>query len=733
MIRRNTSLARVEGLSEQPNETSVPRRRSPVSRTTQHQLAHDASSPPSSPRRLVCRSPPSSSGGVTNGGRQSRPRAGGGVGGSATRSTSTWPPRSTAFSGMLPRGKAGGDDGGDSTQQRETENVGDPSTGKGPKGLFRLRAGVVLWRRLVALLAVGLCVLAGGQRLAGLPQGREEKSGGASPKLRGMTRRRARPVPEVLSSEETRYCSAPLNYPLAQRPSSRDGDSTGAASVDGAGNGLELRQLQVTIRHGDRSAIHDVPNSDEKKWKCQPFSDEVRRKWENVSRFTMQNVKGEPLGRSLVPEVYSEEELGDLGREFQGQADVLCKPGQLTETGIRQHLTLGDNMHKAYNSLFGGDLAAEEIYVRSTDYTRTLESAAAFLMSFIPGSSEITIMTDENENNEVMHGIGLKAIGKEQGGSGPEEETSGACDRAARLAEHQIRTFKPRRDVAADLRGLFGEEVSGLKMTTVADSMHSLSCHNMTLPCSDEGCVSATLALSVMAEADRQMCLKYNGAAGGGEATALSLHPFTSEILTNMREVLSGKSAMKFALFSGHDTVVAPLLAALGAYDCRWPPYASHVAFELWSKPASGEGEDGPFRRGLSVEGVGGNAAAGAADWAGAGDGSRSGGGAGGLARGRGEGVAMNGGSLSLGGVSPGGGGGGKDPGLARRVEEEEEAYVRVTFQGEPVTHRITDCAGDGPYGREFCPLSQFAKTISRALGSHDNLDEACEDLDGVP
>ncbi|CAN0457079.1 unnamed protein product, partial [Hapterophycus canaliculatus] len=36
-----------------------------------------------------------------------------------------------------------------------------------------------------------------------------------------------------------------------------------------------------------------------------------------------------------------------------------------------------------------------------------------------------------------------------------------------------------------DLRALFGEEVSGLKMTTVADSMHSLSCHNMTLPCSE--------------------------------------------------------------------------------------------------------------------------------------------------------------------------------------------------------------------------------------------------------
>ena len=38
-------------------------------------------------------------------------------------------------------------------------------------------------------------------------------------------------------------------------------------------------------------------------------------------------------------------------------------------------------------------------------------------------------------------------------------------------------------------------------------------------------------------------------------------------------------------VFSGHDTVIAPVLAALGAYTdelCVWPPYASRIVFELW-------------------------------------------------------------------------------------------------------------------------------------------------------
>lgn len=141
--------------------------------------------------------------------------------------------------------------------------------------------------------------------------------------------------------------------------------------------------------------------------------------------------------------------------------------------------------------------------------------------------------------------------------------------------------------------------------------------------------------------------------------------------------------------------MVAPLLAALGAYDCRWPPYASHVAFELWSKPSAGDGgKDEAPRRVLSDEGGGGDAAAaGAAVLAGAGGGAGSGSGAGGPVRGGGEGLGIGG--LSLEGVSRGGGGD-REARSGREMDEEEEAYVRVTFQGKPVTHRITDCPSDG-------------------------------------
>lgn len=153
--------------------------------------------------------------------------------------------------------------------------------------------------------------------------------------------------------------------------------------------------------------------------------------------------------------------------------------------------------------------------------------------------------------------------------------------------------------------------------------------------------------------------------------------------------------------------MVAPLLAALGAYDCRWPPYASHVAFELWSKPsnsggtgralredaAAGAGASGAVEAGPTIdlpEGGGNDAGGGGAT------------GAGGARRrlegADGDGDIPSGDGLPVDRQDGEVGGKGVERGVAEAEngeEEEEEAYVRVTFQGQPVTHRIMDCSSD--------------------------------------
>lgn len=46
-----------------------------------------------------------------------------------------------------------------------------------------------------------------------------------------------------------------------------------------------------------------------------------------------------------------------------------------------------------------------------------------------------------------------------------------------------------------------------------------------------------------------------------------------------------GERSIKFAMSGCHDTTLAAVLASLGAYEGgRWPPYASHIALELFRK-----------------------------------------------------------------------------------------------------------------------------------------------------
>lgn len=47
------------------------------------------------------------------------------------------------------------------------------------------------------------------------------------------------------------------------------------------------------------------------------------------------------------------------------------------------------------------------------------------------------------------------------------------------------------------------------------------------------------------------------------------------------------KSPIKFAMSGAHDTTLAGMLAGLGCFDKKWPPYTSHIAVELFKEDPS--------------------------------------------------------------------------------------------------------------------------------------------------
>ena len=167
------------------------------------------------------------------------------------------------------------------------------------------------------------------------------------------------------------------------------------------------------------------------------------------------------------------------------------------------------------------------------------------------------------------------------------------------------------------------------------------------------------------------------------------LGDITARMVANVEASQSARSqenaVIKFGMSGCHDTTIAGTLASLGAYEThRWPPYTSHVAYEVFRKSttasaakASGDSSTVP--------------AAGPAAAAGANPSSLAG--------------------SALHGI-------GRKP-LQEMTEDElkriEGHYVRVRYNDEPVT--IPGCKAPGNHleGDEtFCTLAAFKEIVDK-------------------
>jgi len=371
--------------------------------------------------------------------------------------------------------------------------------------------------------------------------------------------------------------------------------------------GMVLQAVVLTIRHGDRSAIHALPNTNSTPtWTCRPAGHEQRRAAQSVR---VVGLDGRELDRSLLPKTQDSHGL-DVLREGH------CAPGQLTPRGFAQHVALGRHLGHAFAPLLRAvgidhrsNLSHPKVYVRSTDYTRTQMSAAALLFGMLPAplrpplALPTKIVTRADEENEVMHGVGLTSSSKIGGQDGGGERVRlGRCARAAELTRAQLAAWHDEKEARDSLVELFGAEVRGVASTAVADALYAQACHKMRPPCAAKldagggrdagkaragGCVPPALAQAFFRMGDDSYCAKYNGLLGGLQASQLAMQPLLLEIISRLKAAQAqAGTAERLVVLSGHDTVVAQLLAALGgmadAHHCRWPPYASRLVFELW-------------------------------------------------------------------------------------------------------------------------------------------------------
>ena len=75
--------------------------------------------------------------------------------------------------------------------------------------------------------------------------------------------------------------------------------------------------------------------------------------------------------------------------------------------------------------------------------------------------------------------------------------------------------------------------------------------------------------------------LWFTGYSRDDTLVKLGVGRFLGELKEFMDKTVENKSGVKMAVFSGHDSTVAPLLGAFQIGNDRWPPFAANVTVEV--------------------------------------------------------------------------------------------------------------------------------------------------------
>lgn len=113
--------------------------------------------------------------------------------------------------------------------------------------------------------------------------------------------------------------------------------------------------------------------------------------------------------------------------------------------------------------------------------------------------------------------------------------------------------------------------------------------HNKPLP---EGMLDPELLKTIEEQASKRFSMFVAGSSSNKEILRLGMGRLLHLMLIRMQEAaqLEKSSTPSMFLYSGHDSTIMPLLAALGMRsDNHWPVYASSIVFELWKSAHDGE------------------------------------------------------------------------------------------------------------------------------------------------
>uniref|UniRef100_A0A7N6A3P4 Acid phosphatase 6, lysophosphatidic n=1 Tax=Anabas testudineus TaxID=64144 RepID=A0A7N6A3P4_ANATE len=322
----------------------------------------------------------------------------------------------------------------------------------------------------------------------------------------------------------------------------------------------ELKLVQVLFRHGARTPLNSIPDVMEAQWVPTLLEPPAH----THMNYVVTDLHGGPRPPAPVEDSYRKNVLP--GGTF---------PGQLTTVGMQQLYELGKRLRRRYieeSPFLSSTFSPAEVYVRSTNIVRTIESAKCLIAGLF-----------QQKQKDIVHILTTEA---------PSEilyPNYHGCKMLKILAGHRWAESSTLPDIAADLQSI--QNALGIAahqhvdFILIRDDMVAREAHG--LPCPP---VLDTWRNKVEQRAVDMMCHIYEPSKR--ENLQMCVGPLLYTLLANIDEKLQGTLSepdRKLFLYSAHDTTLIPCLMALGIFDMRWPPYAADITLELYNHRQTNE------------------------------------------------------------------------------------------------------------------------------------------------
>uniref|UniRef100_A0A8C0VUC7 acid phosphatase n=1 Tax=Castor canadensis TaxID=51338 RepID=A0A8C0VUC7_CASCN len=237
--------------------------------------------------------------------------------------------------------------------------------------------------------------------------------------------------------------------------------------------------------------------------------------------------------------------------------------GQLTREGIRQQLELGRFLRRRYKAFLSPEYRREEVYIRSTDFDRTLESAQANLAGLFPEAAPGNPEADWKPIPVHTVPVSEDKLLRFPMRSCPRYHE--LLRESTEAAEYQ-EALEGWTDFLSRLSNFTGLSLVGEPLRRAWKVLDTLICqraHGLTLPSWASPDVLRTLA----------------------QISALDIGAHVGPPRAAEKAQLTGGEVQGLppGCVWGHDSTLLALLGALGLYDGRTPtpPYAACLAFEF--------------------------------------------------------------------------------------------------------------------------------------------------------